>query len=648
MAEKRVEFTGVDNGLGAMMTRFRRDSQELGKGLLDDARKYADSGKDQVEFLEEQIRLMERRSRLEKEEQHYEAKSRYKDDLDSARGGREKGAAGDRFKDATAGINDDFQEEKLQTQLMREMIETIKITAKEEIAEDRMSVERQIDEFNKAIASGANIDSETVLKTRIQEELLRKEGGPAEANKGAMAVMSGMLGAGIFQRFSGMTKGIPTAGSEYDLISPAASIVGGMAGGAAGLTASAFTALQAELEVVGTELGMQVGEFQGAAIQRHIQTREEREEAEFSIRRMTGESVISTKNLENLGIDQIESLRLREKVIRASGRTSQKYDPLRAENAAALVGFTGEEAYMKFGQYHRMDKDTGRSMDSQAIDAMEILKEYTGSADRTLLPDLLNSQGILIDRISSVSEDIDPARMAQIVAAFGKVGGAFSLSDPRAAQNIAGIQGDLSSQGNEFVQAANYAVLRKLNPTGDLFDIQRMQEKGLDTPGFMSGVIEDVVSRGGSSGFQKLELKRRLPSQSSDNIERLYNKRTSLGRALEDTEIPFERDPGAIAGYTSEAVSLVTDITKSKAAIQNAFIESGTAGILEVSTRFGDMMYDAMSGALDDLTSKLTNMGRSTPPSNKKKPLIRTPNSYIPGVTPGDLDENGTPTPRYE
>ncbi|MCK4826861.1 hypothetical protein KA005_64595, partial [bacterium] len=301
MAEKRVEFTGVDNGLGAMMTRFRRDSQELGRGLLDDARQYAESGKDQVEYLEEQISLMERRSRLEREERGYDAKSQYRDDLESARSGGEKGAAKDRFKDVNAEINDDFQEEKLQTSLMREMIETIKATAKEEIAEDRLSVERQIDEFNKALAAGATIDSETVLKTRIQEELLRKEEKPADTTRNIMGVMSGMLGAGIFQRLSGMTQSIPSAGTEYDLISPAASITGGIAGGAAGLAASAFTALQAELEVVGTELGMQIGEFQGAAIQRHIQVKHEREEAEFSIRRMTSKGAVPISNLSEFG-----------------------------------------------------------------------------------------------------------------------------------------------------------------------------------------------------------------------------------------------------------------------------------------------------------------------------------------------------------
>ena len=71
--EKRISFSGVDNGLTATMNQLRQKSKELAFNMLEDSRGISRESEKQVQYLEEVLKLQERRNRQESEYARFQA-----------------------------------------------------------------------------------------------------------------------------------------------------------------------------------------------------------------------------------------------------------------------------------------------------------------------------------------------------------------------------------------------------------------------------------------------------------------------------------------------------------------------------------------------------------------------------------------------
>lgn len=91
MADKKISLSAVDSGVASMMDKLRGKAKESYAGLLEDAKKYSKDLREQNKYLEEQIKLTERRTRTEQQEQQMRYNARVKAGIDPETAKTEKG-----------------------------------------------------------------------------------------------------------------------------------------------------------------------------------------------------------------------------------------------------------------------------------------------------------------------------------------------------------------------------------------------------------------------------------------------------------------------------------------------------------------------------------------------------------------------------
>lgn len=161
MADKKIRFTTEEN-VSSTIQRLKRDSEELGRGLIRDARTYTTSGKETLSYIEGQIKAIERRSRAEKQSQLLIAESK-----------KQRGTITEKqFKSQVSGIQLASKEDQQQVFLLRELIETVKNTSKKEIIEDRKGVDRRISKSTTVGTLAPRGNELAILKETLQRQQL--------------------------------------------------------------------------------------------------------------------------------------------------------------------------------------------------------------------------------------------------------------------------------------------------------------------------------------------------------------------------------------------------------------------------------------------------------------------------------------------
>lgn len=196
MNERRITFSAEDRGVLTLMQQLRRSAEELGRSMIADARSYTTSGREVSKIIEEQIRAIERRNRIDSRSQLVDARNQF--------------AAGrlneDQYRARVQEIRRGTEEDKLQIQLLRELIETTRQAARDELRADRRNVEEQIQNSRTVDALSPQGDELDILRETVQrQELANTRRAEIEENfwsrvdqrKGAIGVnmFTGAVGA---------------------------------------------------------------------------------------------------------------------------------------------------------------------------------------------------------------------------------------------------------------------------------------------------------------------------------------------------------------------------------------------------------------------------------------------------------------------
>ncbi len=257
--DKKVRFSADDNVSG-LIKKLRQDSEDLGRGLIRDAQTYSQSGKENLNYIEQQIKAIERRSKVEKEGQLLSIE-------------RQKQAGTITGKDARKKISQiglQSKEDKQQLTLLRELIETVKTTSKREIKEDQKRVEEQVkgdkrkgdkkeDEFEslkrglqkEQLGVGAASDEQGIKRTLLSEygERVNKFGQQVAGSQtefhlgaeiaGAIPFIGGAVSS-LMSRALGSAQKLQTAAGGLRAVSG-----GGLTGRHGGLTGIGLTTAEA-------------------------------------------------------------------------------------------------------------------------------------------------------------------------------------------------------------------------------------------------------------------------------------------------------------------------------------------------------------------------------------------------------------------
>ena len=189
-ADKTVKI-----GIEGDSSGFRREAEQLARDMIRSSRQYSTSSKEVLKDIEDQIRAIEKRNKLDAEFKRIRLESL-----------RERGdVTGTQYTQQSRSLINEYRQDELQTRLLREVIDTIIRTSKDEIREDRTNVEKTVRESRTIGRLGVQGDELKALKETIQagtiEQINKSEiqqrAGLNMAKYANMAMSTGgVLGAG--------------------------------------------------------------------------------------------------------------------------------------------------------------------------------------------------------------------------------------------------------------------------------------------------------------------------------------------------------------------------------------------------------------------------------------------------------------------
>jgi hypothetical protein len=515
--EKTLSFKAEDGGVSQLMSKLTNQAETYSKQIIQSAQNQSKSSKELISNIEKQLQLLERKQKLERDASIKRIQNEANEAIIASRQeftdfkngniplpkGKRPYLEGHAMNDpeyrnhlisqeekkmtsSVAGIRDEANEEikslneqaELQTDLLRKLLEESKkeFAHKLEEANDSNSEKN----FNAAIINGSGIRN-THKPIPNGDDSNSQVGGGTDKGKGWKDVMKGVLGAEAIKEIGrSLQRGFGAfqqtqSGTEF-------------------VEAEMFTAIPF------------VGQGLAAGKKRYLEQRQAREVSLNKLRATSGYSGDNIRDI-GIGVDGVEGTNFASQMVSARG-----YDG-NTSNAT--------KNYMRFGKAYNISdqnllsransdaytKNVGASGMIELVNQLKSNKSMGGDTSR--LEKLLELQNQLIEEQGSYSNTVDDSQIAKTIAAFSRLSGGFS--DNRASGLIKQVSSGLRAPSNDYQQAQNYAVLSQLNPNADFFEMQKMQEGGFQTPGFMKKTLDLYKQQyKGQDGIGKYALMKRF------------------------------------------------------------------------------------------------------------------------------------------
>lgn len=501
-----VVFRGVDAGLSPMLEKLRQAQRETAQSMVKDSMAYNTTIKEASRTIDEQIKQQERLIRIKKQASLTEAqaeKSRREHalkEIDSPEFAQRLRAAGpeekerllsqvkkteeeystrqNKYREDTTKAHQQFRQDKLQIDLLKDILEAIRQTAREEIKESKASVAENIRMWKEGAEP---LNAEAEMKLQTQEQMLQEEDNDDDKDK----LTAWKIAKGAF--WGGLAK---------DTV--------------VGMGSRGWRALK---NMSGAESGEQaipslwgimpgVGDVLQSGAQKHVQELEQQNKATNLVRARINNA--QKESAIKYGYDVSEFMSIAEQFILARGGGGKGGWEKNTTDMIELMKAYGisQGVLMQSAGYGRYDV-SGNEIMGNAVSLIQAMVKQGALAggDNTRVEELLKEQNSLTEEQSSILETVDQSVNSGVLAAFEKVGGSFS-NDPRAAQRIIALNQALVTPANDYQKATAFSVLSQQNPGADLFELMEMQQKGLTAPGYMSGTMKQLKQRyGGGNRF---------------------------------------------------------------------------------------------------------------------------------------------------
>lgn len=505
---KEIIFSAKDTGVADTMAKLRQQSEELGRGLIRDARDYTSSGKEAVKYIEDQIKAMERKVALHQKEQKFRADSQRQQALEGA-SPRERQRIDQQYKSKLTDIGTENREDQMQIALLRELIETIKVKAREGIAADRQNITEQVakDESLAQLGIKEDEDEFQALEKTIQRETIgttakteREESvnirdAAKKAEKVSTRSAQALTRPNEIYALGGLLGMIPIVGAGLAMLANKAL---GEAEGRADARASASS--QAGLAMSGIG-GSHHGLTQAAVLSRFGGAQANETARALAMRGVMSEGLMS------------------------HGAQSGMKDAMNLEmghgiSRGVLEGLAG------FGGYHTGGVTSGTR--HQSMGGM-FFDDLTRAMSKTGLLGASGQQGQNMEAIGQsanqifgqLSQSLERFDMRQVMAGMSgltSLGGSFADPD-QMGQRYLQLQGGLTDTGNPYTQALKFNTLMGMpgSQGKSRFELMEQQEKGMTEPGFMRGYLQQLHDMsGGNKDIMMEEVKGAFSSLSFD------------------------------------------------------------------------------------------------------------------------------------
>lgn len=647
-SQSTVTFKVAGNDVISYMDKMKQKADQMTSDMIANARRQADTGKDQLKMLEDQIKALERKSRIE----HESARQTITQNRDSRIAEIEKNYDGPVAADKIAYANTQAKDQllavreqerigNLQTKLLRDNIETIKSTSNQEVIQMRKGDDGIIQELDET-ATPMDKLARDVAEQKHAEEEDRKKKPPEEDKKESQ--FGSFVKAMALERGLGLVSQMPGAKNELDFVKPMMSMIGMGIGGLLGNGIDAIAgakilgtgAGQTNFAALGTQLGEKAGEFFGTALERSYQARDQLTGANFRLQALTGQNLgidaiggknglggtgmsAAVANLQEYGLTMKEASELQYRIATSQGNSRNM-----GRNAENMVATERALAVSQETQTSLIEMRRQYSGDITKLIGGIAQKGANGmfAGDRTFLNEFIGKNFLSLQKelLKQGADNVSSGATFDILNRFNNVGGAFSARDPRSIGLISSINQSLVNPGSDSMKAMSFLALRQSNPGMGLSDLMVERERGLSSPTYLKSMMQRIMGMGGDEQFQRMNLAQAF-GISNTAAKQLYEHRQAImNGSISQGELAGTGIYGE-DGIRTTGKGQTSKYTKSTAEIENAFVKDVAGAVALVGTKmkdlFGDMISEMKQYVMDQFS------GKSTTPGQVKKNSVQ-------------------------
>lgn len=614
-----VNFRGTDSGVTSMFDKFRAAQKEQARDMMRDALTQSQTAKEAEKNLEKQIETQRKlltikqqaaqlealrsRKATEEEYKHYNSdewlrekekaspadKSWMREQEINARSRYEK--RGKEYSKEISQAREEYLSGVTQINVLKEILEAIKSTGREEIKNDRKNVEATIAKGEKP--KDAAEEAKQAYQAKVVADSKERESEETKKPRTALEVMKGILGASFIQRGLGKVEhafsGILGAESGEQAIPAIWGILPG-------------------------------GDVLAAAAQKHVQEAEQVAKATNIFRARLGKGAGFSAGF---GFDISETMPIAEEFVTARGGEGRGGYAANTTNLIALMKNYGIDkgTLLQNVGYGRFDKSGNEVMGNIVAMVQTMVNSgVLNGADNTRVLELLKTQNALTEEQTATLETVNQSANSNIVAAFDKLGGSFT--GVRGGARLSAINQALMTPNNEYQQAMSYAVLSQLNPGMGLFGLMEEQEKGVASPMYMSATMKQLNKRWGSGDKFLLALKNRMGLTA--NQARTLGEGYLMDNTIFDkmTEEQLVNLKAGAAGVIAGAGGKTTLLEAQQAELANRYSEGMWKGLATNITQAGQSFEKAVGmfgPVVTFLVNKINQLAGIETPAEPKK-----------------------------
>lgn len=534
--DTRVRFSVDSSELATAFQRIKFDAEEMGRMMIQDARKYSTSSKEVLSSIEDQIKALERRNKVGFEEDKSRIETRFQSGAIDKK----------RYREEISGLKRGSDEEKLQTKLLREMIETIRHTSKEEIREDRKGVEDRIRKSRTVDQLAPKGKAEEILKETLQRGTLGEIGKSEEERMGfRQAVSKGGRG------FNTLAQLGTSRNEVYALAALAGLTIG-----------QGFSAAATKLLSSAERFETSRGGFSQA----------------FGYRPGSG-AMGNYGSMDAYGFTYADMMERAGRLRRFNAGGISTRDAALMERGFGLdLGVTGELAKTARGSRFDLRKTfgdlTGGLMGQGASrkDVQAYLPEYF-----QVLIDINRKQ-------LDATMKVDTSLNAKVVSSIMSLDESFK--NPEILGRISGaLHQGLTTAATPQVEAMQYHVLSRIAPNKSLWELQKMRESPWENSEYLPEMIRSMVDISGSEEEAFFNVRSWL-GVGPEAAEKIVRGRKGF-KSSKDVQVAAGLDIEGAAGSASGIMAAAT------AATDNFFQKNGEnlAPLMKYST---DIMKEVL------------------------------------------------------
>jgi len=567
--DREIRITASDTGVADRLSKLKEGALALGRGIAEDAKKQATSSRELIKLMNEEISAIEKRNKLNKEQRELEARQK-------------PGNTGVMGKTQLAKdlqkISIESKEDKLQTDLLKQILDatlktsTAEITANRDAVKSKISSDKEIDTME---------DHEQALKQTFQKQMLKDtepDDGDGKSNKTTSVISSmgrftqpgDLYSMGLNSSSGYMHK--KAARQENDLARNAL-LAGGIALGGAGMSIQAGS------------------DYYGALDE---------------IAELTGNAHPTQYDDVHKGTDltRAQAIKRAAALMKSSGGTVT--DPTEMNRVAALeqgFGINGET----LGR-------TRRFGDATAVEAMGAARMVMTDKDTVLhrarTEELLELQLEMTEKQFMATGEGSTFKNMAIIQ---QIMSGQTVKDVGRAKQTIGKLDAMASGGSEELRALKLSEFQK-NGGGSYWDFLKEEERGA------SGQLDDLmisrVLNSDQSDFEKKMSLKYMGDFTTTEVEEIMR----TGSVSPTNEGKYRRGAGRVGELSAQETITggvgVNPVAESSAMVTNALALLGEATVETTKT----ILSLGEAAGKEAVIKAFSSLGKSNSTTNLKNP----------------------------